>query len=560
MGLFDLLAGLTGRLASTSRLDEIVDSALHELAALGFSVVWMAVIDEQTGNLATLRSVIDGVDATHAMPKLFMLDIRQPLGRGFREGRMINVTDPGSLHILERDDDPVPPGKLALPRASYDRTHGHPFACGPLLGSGSQREPVGALCLASYLGGQPIPDALLSHGLLRAVMDLLAIAMERALEGARIERLNASLIKAQAAIASDARIKTVGELAGAVAHDLNNLCGIALLAANVGSRSAADAVDTMPRIERVIRAIGDLVARLQRIARRPSSEGEAANLTQIVDDIVIMVKPLLREQSIEVEAELPVVPLVRCDAVLIHQVVLNLVINARDALAELPSDRRQIKIRVRDDGGVVRLTVADTGPGIAPEVFAQLFQPFFTTKRAGHFGLGLASGRTALAQYGGQLEGRNAATGGAVFELTLVASSDIPDGAARPVPSVVARPRSARILAVDDDDDVVEFIAAYLAPFGYEVSTATTSAQALEHAASRELDLVLCDVGMPKQSGLDLARALRARGYRGRVVLMTGWDTPTLGSDLRVDDCDMLLKKPFVGAELIRVLDALLAP
>jgi signal transduction histidine kinase len=559
MGPFDLLTGLTRRLASTERLDEIVDIALDEIVALGFNVVWTAVIDDQTGNLATLKSVIDGVDATHAMPKLFMLDMRQPLGRGFRERRMINVTDPGSLHIIERDDDSVPPGKLALPRAAYDRTHGHPFACGPLLGS--QREPVGALCLASYLGGQPIPDAMLAHGLLSAVMDLLAIAMERTLHLARIERLNQSLIKAQAAIASDARIKTVGELAGAVAHDLNNLSGVALLAASVGSRSAEDAVDTMPRIERAIRAIGDLVARLQRIARRPTTEGEAANLAQIVDDIVVMVKPLLREQSIEVEAELPTVPAVRCDAVLIHQVVLNLVINARDALTEVPVDRRQIKIRVRDDGGVVRLTVADTGPGIAPEVFAHLFEPFFTTKRAGHFGLGLASGQAALAQYGGHLEGRNAPTGGAVFELALVASSSTAaDGSARPRPGVVARTRSARILAVDDDDDVVEFIHAYLEPFGYKVSTATTSAQALEIVASQELDLVLCDVGMPKQSGLDVAVTLRARGYRGKLVLMTGWDTPTIGTDVRAAECDMLLKKPFVGADLIEMLDSLLAP
>jgi CheY-like chemotaxis protein len=147
-----------------------------------------------------------------------------------------------------------------------------------------------------------------------------------------------------------------------------------------------------------------------------------------------------------------------------------------------------------------------------------------------------------------------------VFELTLVASSaGIPDGGARPVPGVVARTRTARLLAVDDDDDVVEFIVAYLEPFGFDVATATTSAQALEIAGSRELDLVLCDVGMPKQSGFDLARALRDRGYRGKIVLMTGWDTPTLGNDVRAVHCDMLLKKPFVGADLIRVLDALLA-
>jgi hypothetical protein len=364
MEQFDLLAGLTSQLAVTSRLEAIVDLALSEIEALGFGVVWMAVIDDPTGNLATLKSVIDGVDATAAMPRLFMLDIRQPLGLGFRERRMINITDPGSLQILERDDDPVSSDKLALARASFDRTHGHPFACGPLLGS--QREPVGALCISSYRGGQPIPDAVLARGMLRAIMDLLAIAMERALNASRIERLNASLDMAQAAIAGDAGNKAVGELAAAAAHDLNNLAGIALLGASGGARSAADAFGAMPRIERAVRAMADLVGRLQRIARRPAADTEAANLGQIVDDIVVMVKPLLREQSIAVAVEVPALPLVHCDPVLIHQIVLNLVINARDALTEVPSDRRELQIRARDDGGVVRLTVADTGPGIAP--------------------------------------------------------------------------------------------------------------------------------------------------------------------------------------------------
>src|SRR5262249_37195871 len=156
----------------------------------------------------------------------------------------------------------------------------------------------------------------------------------------------------------------VGELASAVAHDLNNLTGIALLAASVGMRSPADAVDMLPRIERAHRAIGDLVARLQRLARAPAGDLEAANPEPANEDIVIMVKPVLRERSIEVEAVLPAVPAVRCDPVLVHQVVLNLVMNAHDALDLVPPDGRRIRIELRDDGGVVRVIVSDNGPGI----------------------------------------------------------------------------------------------------------------------------------------------------------------------------------------------------
>ncbi len=544
MGAFDLLAGLTARLASTGQLDEIVDAVLHEIAVLGFGTIWIAKLDEQTGKLSTLKDIVDGVELTREAPEIVALDLRHPLGHGFREGRMINVTDPTSLHILERDDDLVPADKLALPRAAYDRLRGRPFACGPLLGSDGQ--PVGALSLSSYLGDRPIPETVLSQGLLRAFMDHLRIAMERARHAARALRLEA-----------DAMV---------VAHDLNNHSAIAVLAVDVGSRSLANAFEMLPSIKRTQQAIGDLVARLQRIARSGSSEAGTANLQQIVEDVLIMAAPILRESSIQVDADLPAVPLVRGDAVVIHQVVLNLLVNARDALAQLPPERRRIQIRLRDDGGVVRLVVADTGPGIAPEVLARLFERFITTKREAHHGLGLASAQASLEEFGGRIEGRNAPTGGAVFEVTLVAAPSSTSGElarpgsgepARPALPLTEKPRHARILAVDDDSDVVYFIRAYLEPLGYEVVTATDAGQAIAAAKAQEFDLVLCDLGMPKHSGLDVCRSLREASYRGKLVLMTGWDTARLRTEQR--ECDMLLKKPFQGTDLMHVIDTLLA-
>ena len=558
MGSFELLAGLTARLASTARLDEIVDTVLVEIVELGFDAVWMASLDEQTGNLLTLKEVIDGVDTTHEMPRIFMLDLRQPIGHGFRERRMINVTDPDALHIIERDGDPVPADKLALPRVIYDHMRGHPFACGPLLGSRGQ--PVGALGLSSYRGRQPIPDELFSSGLLRAFMDHLGIAMERAAHVARLEQLNASLIKAQAAIVSDARIKAVGELASAVAHDLNNLAGIALLAVSVGQRSPADAFEALQRIERANRAIGDLVARLQRVARAPAGEVETANVAEIIEDILVMVTPILREHAIVVDAKLAAVPPVRCDAVLVHQVVLNLLLNAQDALEAVPIGR-EIKLRLRDDDGVIRLVISDNGPGIAPDVLPQLFRPFITTKGESHLGLGLAAAHASLKHFGGQLEGRNSRSGGAVFEVTLVAAPrDVEvTTRARARPQVIERVRHARILAIDDDPDIVYIIRAFLEPLGYDVTTATGAAQALAAATSQAFDLVLCDVGMPDQSGLDVCHTLRATGYHGKLILMTGWDSQSLAHDRRAAECDVLLKKPFLGPDLVHVIDSLLA-
>lgn len=555
-GGFQLLTELTARLASTAKLDEIVDTVLDQIVELGFGAVWMSVLEKQSGNLLTLKEVIDGVDTTHEMPKIFMLDMRQPIGHGFRERRMINIVDPDSLHILESDDEIVPPGKLALPRVIYTHLRGHPFACGPLLGSRGQ--PVGALGLSSYRGNQPIPDDVFSHGLLRAFMDHLGIAMERALHLAELERLNEDLLKAQAAITRDARIKAVGELAAAVAHDLNNLTGLALMSVSVGLRSPRDAFEVLPRIERASRAIGDLVARLQRVARPSTSAGDArANIGQVVDDVLMLVGPLLREDSIRVEIELPELAMVRADPAIIHQVVLNLLLNARDALAEVPPDERILTVRARQEGERVVLSVADSGRGIADEVLAQLFQPFVTTKGGAHIGLGLSAVHASLKHFGGQIEGRNAAGDGAIFEVTLSVAA--PEVVAPSSPRPIAPTRRAAILAVDDDPDILFIIRSYLEPLGHDVAVALGGDQALDAANTQPFDIILCDVGMPKRNGLDVCHSLRASGYRGKLVLMTGWDKQLVKADGRATSCDQFLSKPFEGADLLQVIDTLMA-
>lgn len=553
----DLLAGLTGRLAAAERLDDVVEAAIAAIVQLGFGAVWLAVFDAATGTLSTLKELIDGVDTTKHMPVLSVTNMRLPISHAFRDRKMINVPDPDALRILEQDDPAS--DELALPRVVYEHLRGHPFACGPLLTS--RGEPIGAVGLSSYHGKQAIPDVLLQSGLVRAFTDHLGIALERALH---VARLDDSLRSAHSVIASDARIKAVGELAAGVAHDLNNLSGIALLAIGVGQRSPADAANVLPRIERANRAIGELVARLQRVARPPAAEPEVARLHEIVEDILIMTRPILRDRSIDVDIEIAAVPPVRCDPAVIHQAVLNLIINAQDALADVHPDRRRLQLRVYPDNGSVRLVVADSGPGIAPAMLGRLFQPFATTKAGAHLGLGLAATHASLREYGGSIEARNAPGSGAVFEVTLVAAPSGPPAAvpAPRAPAVAAEPTARRrdkILAVDDDPDVVYIIREYLEPLGYEVATATGPAQALEAVAAHGFDLVLCDIGMPGQSGLEMPRALRERGYGGKLVLMTGWDSHALSADPRIAEADTLLKKPFLGTELIDAIGSLLA-
>ena len=140
--------------------------------------MWVAVLDEPTGNLVTVRELIDGRDTTQEMPRISIVDMRQPIGHGFRERRMINVKAPGvaAHHRGSPGGDPV--GRDGSTRVIFEHLRGHPFACGPLLGS--RGHPVGALGLSSYRGHEPLPDELFDEGLLRAFMSHLGIAMERA--------------------------------------------------------------------------------------------------------------------------------------------------------------------------------------------------------------------------------------------------------------------------------------------------------------------------------------------------------------------------------------------
>ncbi len=118
--------------------------------------------------------------------------------------------------------------------------------------------------------------------------------------------------------------------------------------------------------------------------------------------------------------------------------------------------------------------------------------------------------------------------------------------------------RTAKILIIDDDEDIVAVIRAFLEPTGHEVVTAYDADQALMIAAAQTFDLILCDVGMPRRNGLDVCQALQETGYQGKFALMTGWEIQHIRNDPRVAGCARILSKPFFGEDLIREIDALL--
>jgi signal transduction histidine kinase len=551
---FQLLAKMTSRLASMADLDDIATLVSDEIAALGFGAIWIAVLDEPTGHLITVRELIDGRDTTQEMPRISILDMRQPIGHGFRERRMINIQRPESLLIIEDHPEGIPREEMALPRVIFEHLRGHPFACGPLLGSRNQ--PVGALGLSSYQGCQPLPDELFDDGLLRAFMSHLGIAMERARFLQRLEHLNSDLVRTQNLLVQESRMRAVGELASAVAHDLNNLSGIVVMALSAVNGIDSQNQQTISRAERANQAIGELSRRLQRIARNGGDpKAGAVDLRQLVDDIVVLIRPICREDGIRLSLSSPNEPvIVQGDQTMVRQAAMNVVLNARDAVKAVAAEQRAIDIAITSGGGEVQLEVRDQGPGVPTDLMEQIFHPFVTTKE-GHAGLGLATVQSSMKHFGGRVEIVDPPGGrGACFRLTFNASASLHAGTAEVEPP---RPKRLRILVVDDEPEFVAVVRETLLQDGHEVVGADNGDDALSKVAHERFDVILMDLGLPRRNGLEVVRAMRGEGISSKIVLMTGWDGEAVGADPRVTFCDTILQKPFRRRDLEGVLSTL---
>jgi two-component system cell cycle sensor histidine kinase/response regulator CckA len=247
---------------------------------------------------------------------------------------------------------------------------------------------------------------------------------------------------------------------------------------------------------------------------------------------------------------------VRADRSQVEQVIVNLVVNARDAM---PRGGR-ITIRTHNEAGPqAGLTVEDTGEGIAPEILERIFEPFFTTKPLGRgTGLGLATVYGIVKQSGGDIQVHSAPARGARFTVLLptaasVARAQLPSAAeAAGAVSPAATASGATMLIVEDDAGVRSFAARVLRDAGSTVFEAENAAEALAIAArgAQPLDLLLTDVVLPGIDGADLAARLRSLQPGLRVLFMSGYTPEEIAVTAALGSDDLLLKKPFLPATL----------
>ncbi len=406
---------------------------------------------------------------------------------------------------------------------------------------------------------------------IRDISERVVAARERErLEAeAERERLQNQLHQAQ-------RLESLGQLAGGIAHDFNNLLAViinyaAFIASDLEEASSADGGErwrgTREDVEQ-IRLAGErashLTHQLLAFARREIVQPEVVDVNHVVKDVEQLLRRTLGEH-VELHSSLasnlhPVL----IDPGQLEQILVNLAVNARDAIPEggelridtanVDIDEEYVATRPElSPGPHVRLRVSDTGLGMSRETVLRAFDPFFTTKPPGQgTGLGLATVYGIIKQAGGRSQIYSEPDVGTTFTVLLPATEQITT-AAEPAADSLVRYGEETVLLVEDEQALREVTRRILAGAGYRVIVAGNGPEALQAAAMHEgeIDLLLSDVIMPQMPGPQLARQLLEQRPSLRVLLMSGFAQPILDSGGHLDAGMTLIEKPFSGPVLL---------
>jgi two-component system cell cycle sensor histidine kinase/response regulator CckA len=371
------------------------------------------------------------------------------------------------------------------------------------------------------------------------------------------------------------KMEAVGRLAGGVAHDFNNLLMV-IKGHTELLMNALPPADGMSRkiaqIDRAADRAASLTKQLLAFSRMQVLQPRVMNLNGVVNDMGKLLPRLIGE---DIELGIRTAPdlgAIRADASQMEQMIMNLVVNARDAMpkggrliietsnAELDHTYNSTHPIVRP-GKYVLLAVSDTGTGMDADTQAHIFEPFFTTKEPGKgTGLGLATVYGVVKQSGGFIWVYSEVGKGTSFKIYLPLVDQPEDKGSVPVPLAEAPRGSETILLAEDEQDVREVAREFLESGGYTVIEAHNGAEALRLATERKgsIDLLVTDMVMPGITGKELARRLQFLHSDIGVVYMSGYSEQAAAETAQVDENVRLLTKPFSRGSILRAVRAAL--
>jgi two-component system cell cycle sensor histidine kinase/response regulator CckA len=370
----------------------------------------------------------------------------------------------------------------------------------------------------------------------------LVSAVQRALRE-RQERIERRKLEEQ--LRQSQKMDAIGQLAGGVAHDFNNILtviqGNAELALKSDQQLNQLTRDFLIQITKASERAAKLTRQLLAFGRKSSVQLESLKLEEVIGNLTKMLDRIVGE-DIRLECHCSGQSYIRGDAGMMEQVLLNLVVNARDAMPQggrvtitaqsvtIGEKTTQAHAEARS-GEFVCLSVRDNGTGIAPENLSRIFEPFFTTKEVGKgTGLGLATVYGIVKQHQGWINVQSQLGEGTVFEIFLPAVQGARNGATVSDTEAMVRGGTERILLVEDDEAVRSMTRQTLESFGYQVMEAVSGLEALQIRS--EYDLLLTDMVMPGGvTGRELAERLRTQIPGLKVIFSSGYSSNVTGTD-----------------------------
>lgn len=383
------------------------------------------------------------------------------------------------------------------------------------------------------------------------------------------KRIEAQFLRAQ-------RMESIGTLAGGIAHDLNNVLAPILLSVQMLRVKATDesSRQLLDMLEANAERGGNMIRQVLSFARGVEGERVTLQPKHIIKEIIKIMSETL-PKSIELSFHIPSdLWLISADATQVHQVLMNLCVNARDAMPSggvitLKSenvfvDENYARMHLEaKPGRFVVITVADTGTGMTPEVMGRIFEPFFTTKdMTKGTGLGLSTALTIVKSHGGFVNVYSEAGKGSQFAIYFPAL--LVDEASGVFPSHPDLPsgKGELVLVVDDEDTIRQITRSTLEAFGYRVLTAAdgTEAVALYAEHRNKIAVVLTDMLMPFMDGPATIRALLKMDPEVKIIAASGLTAGQRAGEASLEGVKIFLSKPYTAEKLLKALDQVLSP
>lgn len=372
--------------------------------------------------------------------------------------------------------------------------------------------------------------------------------------------------KLESQLLQSEKLRALGELAGGVAHNLNNVLAVILgrtqllkmiLAKPIKAERRKSVITIKQGLEVIEKATSDgaeTVRRIQEFSRFRSDDlnFKQIDFNQIIDHALEFTKVRWKDDAerqgihIDILKDTSSLPSVWGSASELREVLINLINNASDAM---PKGGR-LTIKTYKENRQVTITVKDTGEGIPAEIIDKIFDPFFTTKGPQSTGLGMSVSYGIINRHKGTITVDSAEGQGTTFTIKIPIAEVIKkEIKAEEIPSKI---RKASILIIEDEEDVRELLNDILSPYGHKITTASHGKEGVEIFQKNHFDIVFTDLGMPHMSGWEVAKAIKEIDPDSAVILVSGWSVQVNDAKVENYGVDLIINKPFGMHQIVQ--------